>query len=127
MKLLIQWFRKVRSAIVGKPFFNVDNEHPIIPAFISGGVQYYRFDDIFNAPFNRSFEAQTFYTEMQMRVDREYLKQHVEAMKSIMADNNGINISDTKSLPSITNEYHMVKDKQDSFFFFSFLISFTTP
>lgn len=89
MKNLI---RKIRSRLTGKPFFNIDIEHPIKEAFISGGIQYYMFEDIFNAPFNRAFEAQTFYNELQMRVDKEYLQDHVMGMKEILGNKNGINV-----------------------------------
>ena len=87
-------FRRLRTLITGKPFFNVDIEHPIKEAFVSGGVQYYMFEDIFNAPFNRAFEAQTFYNELQMRVDKDFLEGYVNAMKEILSDPKGINVSD---------------------------------
>lgn len=89
-----QLLRKIRSRLTGKPFFNVDIEHPIKEAFISGGVQYYQFEDIFNAPFNRSFEAQTFYNELQMRVSKEYLGLYLQTMKAILGDPKGINVSE---------------------------------
>ena len=54
---MIKIIRRIRTLVTGKPFFNVDIEHPIVEAFVSGGVQYYMFEDIFNAPFQRSFEA----------------------------------------------------------------------
>lgn len=100
---IVGFLRRLRAFITGKPFFNVDVEHPIIEAFVSGGIQYYRFEDIFSAPFNRSFEAQTFYTELQMRVDKDYLKLYVETMQGILANKNneGINISD---IAVITNQ-----------------------
>ena len=100
---IVGFLRRTRAFITGKPFFNVDIEHPIIEAFVSGGVQYYRFEDIFSAPFNRSFEAQTFYTELQMRVDKEYLQSYVATMQSILSNDNnqGINISD---VAIITNQ-----------------------
>lgn len=88
----------------GKPFFNVDIEHPITEAFVSGGVQYYMFEDIFNAPFQRSFEAQTFYTEMQMRVDKKYLELHVEAMGVALNSNEGIRITDIVALTNQLKE-----------------------
>lgn len=96
--------KRIRTLITGKPFFNVDIEHPIIPAFISGGVQYYMFEDIFNAPFQRSFEAQTFYTEMQMRVDKEYLQLHVQAMATALNSNDGIRITDIITLTNQLSE-----------------------
>jgi len=94
IKGLKRLIKRIKSKATGKPFFNVDIEHPIKEAFISGGVQYYMFDDIFNAPFNRSFEAQTFYTELQMKVDKEYLSQYVDTMQLILSDQKGINVSD---------------------------------
>lgn len=100
---IVGFMRRTRAFVTGKPFFNVDAEHPIIEAFVSGGVQYYRFEDIFSAPFNRSFEAQTFYTELQMRVDKEYLTSYVQTMQAILSNDNnqGINISD---IAIVTNQ-----------------------
>ena len=96
--------RKLRSRLTGKAFFNVDIEHPIKEAFISGGVQYYMFDDIFNAPFNRAMEAQTFYTELQMRVSRDYLLLHTQAVDAILSDSKGINIGDIATMNSQLKE-----------------------
>jgi len=93
-KGLIRLFRRLRSKITGKPFFNVEIEHPIKEAFISAGVQYYMFEDIFNAPFNRAYECQTFYNELQMKVDKNYLDSYIKVMGEILSDPKGINISD---------------------------------
>lgn len=87
-------YLKLKTLFTGKPHFQVKIEHPIKEAFISGGVQYYMFDDVFNIPMNRSYEAQTFYTELQMRVDREYLEKHVVTMDAILSDKHGINVGD---------------------------------
>lgn len=45
-----------------------------------GGETYYEFTDALNAPCYRMFQAMTFYNELQMRCDREYLTAHSQAI-----------------------------------------------
>lgn len=84
---------KFKNLITGKPQFLIEPIAPIKEAFISGGITYYQFEDIFSLPCQRAFEAKTFYEELNSGISAEYLKQHIEAMDVLLNDNNGINIT----------------------------------
>lgn len=56
-------------------------------AFIAGGKQYYQFEDQHNLPCFRALKTMTYYNEMKMRVDSDYLERHVKAMKTILTSN----------------------------------------
>lgn len=53
-------------------------------AFSSGGTKYYRFADIANLPYERGLMATTFYDELSMRCDREFLVKHVAKMEEVL-------------------------------------------
>lgn len=59
-------------------------DHPIKEAFTVDGVVYFQFDSDFNIPCQRALQTITFYTEMSMRVDKEFLLKHTEAVEKIM-------------------------------------------
>lgn len=82
----MKFYNRIKSLITGKPYFQVKENHNIIPAFISGGVQYYQFDDIFNLASGRAFTANAFYNELSMRCTREYLIAHTEATENLLND-----------------------------------------
>lgn len=86
-------YHKIKNWITGKPQFLIEPIAPIKEAFISGGITYYQFEDIFSLPCQRAFEARTFYEEMNSGISAEYLKQHIEAMDVILNDAGGINIT----------------------------------
>lgn len=69
-----------------KPKFIVDGKTEIIPAFQLAGVEYYQFDSILALPYLRGLAAVEIYTEMQMKVDYDYLKQHTEAFDKIIGE-----------------------------------------
>ena len=77
----------------GRPTFLVNPTSPISEAFVSGGVMYYQFEDIFTMPCQRSFEATTYYEEMKSRISKEYLTEYLEAMTKVLSDPKGINVS----------------------------------
>lgn len=56
----------------------------IVKAFVSGGTQYFKFEDINNILSGRAFAARDFFTEMSMKCSREYLVSHCEAIDKIM-------------------------------------------
>ena len=62
------------------------NDFPIQFAFHCEGVDYFEFIDKNNLPFDRGLEALTFFQEMQNGVTREYLLNHVEAVKKLLSD-----------------------------------------
>jgi len=83
---------KVKSLLNGKPHFDTESDHRIIPAFIHKGIQYYQFEDINNLMSGRAFAAIDYYNELQMRCTREFLQAHCTAMGNILSDRNQINI-----------------------------------
>lgn len=87
--------KKLVSRISGKSFIQAKaGEHKVIPAFISGGVQYYEFEDPFNAPCLRSLTALDYYEELRQRCSIDYLTKHTEAVEAILSDPKKINIGE---------------------------------
>ena len=80
---MIQFFKNIFKR---KPKFSVENKTEIIPAFELGGIQYYQFDSALALPYLRGLAAIEIYTEMQMKVDYDYLKQHTEAFDKIIGE-----------------------------------------
>ncbi len=62
-----------------KPKFVLKDGHSVQEVVI-GGETYYEFTDSLSAPCYRMFQAMTFYNELQMRCDREYLMAHSQAI-----------------------------------------------
>lgn len=92
-------FQKLKTKLTGRGIINA-KEHPyrIVPAFISGGVQYSEFDDTFNLPCLRALTALDFYEEFRQRVSLEYLQKHVDAVDAILSDPKKINIGEVSKL-----------------------------
>jgi len=61
-----------------------DFPHHVEEAFICDGIQYYQFSSDFKIPCQRALKTITFSNEMAMRVDREFLKKHTEAVEGIL-------------------------------------------
>jgi hypothetical protein len=59
-------------------------KHIIEPAFEIAGVQYYRFNDVFQIPYERGLMALAIYEETRMKCSREYLLKHVEITREIL-------------------------------------------
>ena len=59
------------------------SKYRIKKAFVCGGVEYYQFDDVFNLPYQRGLTAITFFREMQMNCDRDFLMSFCEAKANI--------------------------------------------
>lgn len=64
----------------------------IVKAFEIDGIQYYQFKDTFNMPCLRGLCALTYYDELRMRCDNEYLKLHVDFVDKVIADKKSIDI-----------------------------------
>lgn len=84
---------RFKNLITGRPQFLIEPLSPIKEAFISNGVVYYQFEDIFSMPCQRAFEAKTFYEEMNSGISAEYLDLYIKSMESIINDKNGINLT----------------------------------
>lgn len=60
-------------------------KHPTEYAFTIDGVKYYRFSDLQNMPYKRAAKCLTVYNELNMRVDRNFLLKHTEAVAKILS------------------------------------------
>ena len=98
----MNWLEKIKLRFASVP----TSKYMIKEAFVCGGVQYYQFDDIFNVPYQRGLTAITFFREMQMNCDREFLLAHCEAkaniaqkiMDSLNVKNNNLNLNKSITL-----------------------------
>lgn len=81
----MQLFRILKSFFTKKPYFQIQYpEYRIIPAFISGGIQYYQFEDSNALLCGRAFAATNAYKELSMSCTREFLIAHTEAMETVL-------------------------------------------
>lgn len=70
----------------------LDNKYKIVQAFQLGGTTYYMFDQTAEVPTGRMLAALAVYTEMEMKVDKEYLELHTRAMEKLLSDPKKINV-----------------------------------
>jgi len=61
-----------------------NQQHIIEHAFTVAGIDYYRFSDVFNLPYERGLMALAVYEETRMRCSREYLEKHVEVVRDLL-------------------------------------------
>lgn len=80
-KLINRVFRKKPKDI----FPNA--EYKIEKVFTVAGVDYYAFANLQDAGCLRALKVMTFYTELQMRCDYDYLQKHVEAVDTVLTSN----------------------------------------
>jgi len=59
-------------------------KHIIEPAFEIAGIQYFRFNDVFQIPYERGLMALAIYEETRMKCSREYLTKHVEVCRELL-------------------------------------------
>jgi hypothetical protein len=84
---------------LGRPtVWQIEEGHVIEPAFISGGVQYYRLKDYFNTFSLRGLMALQVYEEWNMRMTREQLLEFITKFDKIMSNPKTINIGDMARL-----------------------------
>jgi hypothetical protein len=70
----------------------LDNKYKVVEAFQLGGTTYYMFDQTAEVPTGRMLAALAVYTEMEMKVDKEYLELHTRAMEKLLSDPKKINV-----------------------------------
>ena len=63
-----------------------DHKFVIEPAFEVAGMQYFRFSDTANQPFERGLWSLAFYEEVRCRIDRDYLLEHTKAITDILRE-----------------------------------------
>jgi hypothetical protein len=71
----------------------LDGKYKVIEGFQLGGTTYYMFDQTAEVPTGRMLAALAVYSEMEMKVDKEYLELHTKAMEKLLSDPKKINIS----------------------------------
>lgn len=69
-----------------------NSKYVIIEAFKMGGRTFYMFDDVFNVPYERGLKSLVYYEEFRMRINKEYMTLHIEAMDKLLSDPKKIDI-----------------------------------
>lgn len=85
---------KLRTKIFGGSHWQLDEGHVIEPAFISGGVQYYRLKDYFNTFSLRGLMALQVYEEWNMRMTRDQLLEFINKFEKIINNPKQINMGE---------------------------------
>lgn len=73
---------EIRTGVDPKKYFP-QSEKIITYAFSIGDRHYFRFDDVLNIPYQRGLQTLVFYKELEMNVDRAFLKAHTQAIKNL--------------------------------------------
>jgi len=94
-------WHKLRTKIGGGTHWQIEEGHVIVPAFISGGVQYYQLKDYFNTFSLRGLMALQVYEEWNMRMTREQLQEFIEKADRVLSNPKTINIGEISRL--VTN------------------------
>ena len=82
-----QKLQKLGTLFHNSPIWQDKGDLTIAPAFALGGVQYYEVPGFFNYPQERAMAARDVLMEVDARVTREYLRDHLEAKKKLYATN----------------------------------------
>jgi hypothetical protein len=98
------WWAKLITKLGHKPIWQLEEGHVIEPAFISGGVQYYRLKDYFNTFSMRGLMALQVYEEWNMRFQREHLVAFIESMEKVTNDPKSIKIGEIIKLVAMMKE-----------------------
>jgi hypothetical protein len=97
--------RKVKNYCTGTKKWELKTGHVVTPAFISGGIQYYRLNDSMNTFTERACTALKVYEEWNMRCTKEHLQLFISAMENII--NNPAEIK----LTELVNLINMLKER----------------
>jgi hypothetical protein len=73
---------EIRSDINPKTFFP-DAKHIITYAFTIRDRHYFRFDDPLSTGYDRALKCLVYYKEMEMNIDRDFIKAHTQAIDNI--------------------------------------------
>ncbi len=63
--------------------------HKVQEVFTLNGIKYFEFVDSNMAPCHRMFTAMSYYNELKMRCDRDYLIAHCQAVRDILSGKSG--------------------------------------
>jgi hypothetical protein len=81
----------------------VDEGHVIIPAFESGGVQYYMMKDIFNSFAGRALDAMAIYEKWSMRTTPDFMRDWLQALENTI-NANPIKITEVAEMINLMRE-----------------------
>jgi hypothetical protein len=81
----------------------VHEGHVIIPAFESGGVQYYMMKDIFNSFAGRALDAMAIYEKWTMRTTPEFMRDWLQALENTI-NANPIKITEVAEMINVMRE-----------------------
>jgi hypothetical protein len=95
---LTSLWHKLLTKFGHKPIWQIEEGHVIEPAFISGGVQYYRLKDYFNTFSLRGLMALQVYEEFNMRMTKEVLTEYIEKVDKILSNPKQINVGELAML-----------------------------
>lgn len=102
---LKRYLKILKSLFSRKPVpFKDIKEYTIVPAFVLGGKQYYEVVGLFNIPYQRGLAAGDIFEEVNMRVTREYLLLHQDAIKTYLSDAKSVNIFEISKLVNELND-----------------------
>lgn len=93
---------EIRTGINPKQFFP-DAKHIITYAFSIGERHYFRFDDPLSMGYDRALKCLVYYKEMDMNIDRQFLKAHTEAIDNIFLKKT-LTIDDMMDIRLINNQ-----------------------
>ena len=83
--------------------WQVDEGAVIVPAFESGGIQYYMMKDIFNSFAGRALDAMAVYEKWSMRSSPEFMKDWLQALENTI-NANPIKITEVAEMLNVMRE-----------------------
>lgn len=98
------FWARIKTRLGGSPVWQLEEGHVIEPAFIAGGIQYYRLKDYFNTFSLRGLTALQVYEEWNMRMTREQLTEFIGKCENILSNPKQINLGDLARLISNMKE-----------------------
>ena len=83
--------------------WQVEEGHVIVPAFESGGIQYYMMKDIFNSFAGRALDAMSIYERWSLRTSPEFMKDWLKGLENTI-NANPIKITEVADMINIMRE-----------------------
>lgn len=91
------WLR-LKTRFGAAPVWQIQEGHIIEPAFIAGGIQYYKVRDQFNTHTLRGMSAVEIYDKWNMRMERSTLTKYIEELQKCFNAGKTIDINRVVSL-----------------------------
>jgi hypothetical protein len=97
LRLRTIWL-KVKTRLGGAPIWQIQEGHIIEPAFIAGGIQYYKVRDQFNTHTLRGMSAVEIYDKWNMRMERSTLVKYIDELQKCFNAGKSIDLNRVVSL-----------------------------